>query len=135
MNQIEWSEDLSVGIAEIDGQHRQLIGILNDLIDAENQAKDIEAISAIISSMADYIDYHFGTEEKYMTRFQYKGLESHRKEHRIFIRRVFDFRKQFSLDSQSLSKDMLTFLMDWLLHHIRGTDRNYSQCFRENGLV
>jgi hemerythrin-like metal-binding protein len=84
--------------------------------------------------MVEYIDYHFGTEETYMSRFRYEDLEPHRNEHRIFIRKVFDFRKQFSMDSQLLSKEMLTFLTDWLCHHIRETDKKYTPCFIKNGL-
>lgn len=135
MDKIEWSDDFSVGVAEIDNQHQQLIAIINDLIDAKNQNKDIDVVSAMLSRMANYLDYHFGTEEKYMIRFHYPGLDSHRNEHRTFIRKVFEFRKQYSRDSQSLSRDLLTFLMDWLRNHILETDKGYSQCFRENGLV
>jgi hemerythrin-like metal-binding protein len=135
MNKIEWSENFSVGVAEIDNQHRQLIGLINDLVEAKNQNKSMDELSTMISKMADYLDYHFGTEEKYMLRFQYAGLESHRNEHRTFIRKVFEFRKQYSLDSQSLTQDLLAFLMGWLRHHILETDMSYSQCFRENGLV
>ena len=134
MDQIKWTEDLSVGVSEIDDQHRRLIGIIDDLIDAQNQNKDAEVLSELISKMADYIDYHFGTEEKYMSRFQYAGLEHHRNEHRTFIRKVFEFRKLFTQDHQSLSDDILSFLTEWLRHHIRETDQGYSQCFRENGL-
>jgi len=134
MEKINWSEDISVGVAEIDDQHRQLIGIINHLTDAKQQNRDTEVISEILSRMADYLDYHFGTEEKYMARFPYAEFEPHRNEHRTFIRKVFEFRKQYAQDSQSLSNDILAFLKDWLRHHIQETDKKYSQCLRENGL-
>ena len=135
MNKIEWSEEFSVGISEIDNQHQQLITILNDLIEARNLEKNFNEISAIISKMVDYIGYHFGTEEKYMVRFQYAGLQSHRDEHRTFIQKVLDFRKQLSLENPTIHQDMLTFLQDWIRIHICETDKKYSQCFRVNGLV
>jgi len=135
MNKIEWSENFSVRVSEIDKQHQQLITILNDLIEARNHEKNIDEISATISKMVEYIDYHFGTEEKYMLRFHYAGLQPHRNEHRSFIQKVLDFRKQLSLGNPTILTDMLSFLMDWLRVHICETDKKYSQCFRENGLV
>jgi hemerythrin len=134
MKKVAWSETLSVGISEIDGQHKQLITILNDLLDAKHNKNDFETISALISKMADYIDYHFGTEESYMNRFHFPGLIEHRNEHRLFIRKVFELRRDFSSNKETLSDDMLDFLKNWLQHHIMETDRAYIPCFQEHGL-
>ena len=96
--------------------------------------KDSEIVSDIISRMVDYIDYHFGSEETYMTRFHFPGLVSHRNEHRVFIRKAFELRKQHVQDKEDLSLDVLAFLMDWLRKHITETDAAYRHCFLENGL-
>lgn len=134
MQKIQWSESLSVGVSEIDEQHRKLIGIINDLIDAEAIGSDSEIVSVIISRLVDYIDFHFGTEETYMTRFHFTGLVSHRNEHRVFIRNVFEMRKHHVQDKEDLLPDILAFLTDWLRKHIAETDAAYSKCFLENGL-
>lgn len=134
MEKIQWSESLSVGVKEIDEQHRKLINIVNDLLDAKSLGKDSEIVSDIISRMVDYIDYHFGTEETYMTRFHYPELVSHRNEHRLFIRKVFELRKHHVQDKESLSLDVLAFLVDWFRKHISETDAAYKQCFLENDL-
>jgi len=134
MEKIQWSEALSVGVNEIDEQHRKLVDIINNLLDATVLGIDSDIVSDIISRMVDYIDYHFGTEETYMTRFRYPELVSHRNEHRVFIRKVFELRKQHVQDKQDLSLDVLTFLMNWFRRHITETDAAYRHCFLENGL-
>jgi hemerythrin len=134
VEKIEWSNELSVQVAEIDDQHKNLITMINELLDAKNKGKEENIISALISKLVDYIDYHFGTEETYMTRFNYSELTSHRNEHRDFIKQVLKFRRDHTEEKVSLSEDVLQFLADWFTNHIQGTDKGYSQCFVENGL-
>jgi len=33
-----------------------------------------------------------------------------------------------------LSLDVMSFLKEWLVSHIKGIDKDYTQCFNENGL-
>ncbi len=135
MKTITWSNALSVGVAEIDRQHQNLLSIFNDLVQAAENESSRSVVSEHISKLIAYIDYHFGTEETYMTRFRYPDLHSHRQEHRMFIRKVLSFRRDHAAGKDSLTEDILAFLSDWLRVHIPEVDMAYSRCFRENGLT
>lgn len=135
MDRIEWRDEFSVGVEEIDAQHRELIGLLNELADAKGAGGASELVSDILSRLVDYVAYHFGNEENHMVRFDYKDLVPHRQEHRAFIRKIQDLRRGYLEDRETLTDDLSAFLMQWLETHILGTDQKYRQCFREHGLT
>lgn len=134
MEKVQWTDALSVRVSEIDEQHKSLIRMINELLESKENEKGEEFVSGLISKLVDYIDYHFGTEEKYMTRFKYPDLSSHRSEHREFIKQVMKFRRDYAEKKATLTEDVLCFLADWFKNHIQGTDMGYSDCFVKNGL-
>ena len=50
----EWKNDLSVGIAEIDRQHKVLIDLINQLHDAMLTRKTKEVMSGNLKGLLDY---------------------------------------------------------------------------------
>jgi len=134
MLMIQWDTNLSVGIKEIDDQHKQLVSMLNELSDAIQKDKGKEAYERIIEGLKKYTVIHFGTEEQYFDQFGYPEAESHKREHAIFVQRVTDFEKRFREGPFVLPLDMLTFLVNWLRVHIEVVDKRYAPFFHEHGL-
>jgi hemerythrin len=134
MSFVDWSGSLSVGIEEIDNQHKKLIAIANRLHTAMIQGKGRNIVGEIISELVDYASVHFETEEKYMREFGFDGLDEHSVEHDDFTRKVLDFRSEFNKQNLLLSADVMNFLSNWLITHMLETDRKYMECFYKNGL-
>lgn len=133
MKRLEWTDRFSVGVAEIDAQHQRIVGMINRLREAEERGAARADVSEILVEMTDYLDEHFGTEEKYMERFGYPDLKMHRGEHVAFARKTLAFCRAFREGRESLA-EVLRFLETWLLDHILMTDAKYGPCFREHGL-
>ena len=131
---ITWSDKYSVEINEIDEQHKVLVGMINELHDAMKQAKSKEVSQEILNKMADYINFHFSTEEKYMERFGYPDYAEHKLEHERFVEKVLKFSEDYTNGKAGVSYDILNFLKDWLVGHIQGTDKKYAALFIENGV-
>ena len=131
---ISWSDDFSVGIIEIDEQHKKLINIINDLHAATLKGKGKDAVGPILSGLSSYVAEHFACEEKYFDRFDYAGSASHKLEHKEFIDRLTQFQKDAERGKVMLSLDIMSFLEEWIKEHIRVSDKGYSGCFKENGL-
>ncbi len=129
-----WSDDLSVGVHEIDGQHQKLIELINTLHDAMLARKGKETVSTIIDELAAYTVYHFSTEEKYMGQYKYAGIVTHKREHEGFVRKVEEFQDNYKNNKIGLSIEIMTFLKEWVTGHIRGTDQQYTAHFNKNGL-
>lgn len=134
MSIMKWSDDLSVQVAEIDQQHHRLVDLINKLHDAMLAKQGKQIVSEIIDELAAYTVYHFQAEEKYMQQFKYPHYLAHKKEHGGFVQEVEKFQKDFDSGKLGLSLEIMTFLRDWVTKHIKGTDKQYSALFKENGL-
>lgn len=132
---MKWSDDLSVQVTEIDNQHKKLIDIINSLHEAMLEKKSKEMLAGILDELAAYTVYHFSTEEKYMTEFNYIGLLSHKKEHDAFVSKTESFISAYQSNKLGLSMELMSFLRDWVSNHIKGTDKKYSGVFNKNGLI
>jgi hemerythrin len=130
---VEWSKSLSVDIKVIDGQHKKLLGYMNSFYDALNQGKEKDVLIKLFNDLDDYTKTHFLVEEKYFEKFNYKEKEGHILQHREFIRRLIQMKKQIPEDLMD-TEDLLTFLVDWLMNHIKISDHKYMDCFHQQGI-
>lgn len=134
MSLLEWSDELSCNVKEIDEQHKRLVDMVNELHQAMLGKQGQKALASIIGQMMDYTSYHFATEEKYMALFHYPGFQSHNAEHEEFVRQVTKFQQQFEAGRLGLSIDVLRYLSSWLLNHILGSDKAFGPFFNSHGL-
>ncbi len=134
MDLINWSDSLSVNVAEIDQQHQKLVAMINELNDAMRQGKGKEALKHIVSGLISYTGTHFKTEEQYFDRFGYPDADSHKKNHADFVQKVMEFNNGFEKGKFGLTLEIMNFLSNWLQTHIKGTDKKYSKFFNDNGL-
>lgn len=132
MAYMTWNDSLSVGVREIDDQHKKLIKMINDFY--ENISDNNRAVSRLLASLAEYTVYHFKTEEKYMDRFNYPGTDAHKNEHRLFVEKVTDVKTRFDAGKMVISYEITNFVKDWVIKHVMGSDKKYSKCFTDNGL-
>ena len=131
---IQWNDSFSVNVAEIDRQHQQLIGMINDLNDAMRQGQGKAVMGKIINGLVNYATTHFITEEKYFDKFGYPEAISHKNEHTGFAIKVSEFMDEFEKGNIALPMQILDFLSDWLKNHIKGSDKKFGPFFNEKGL-
>jgi hemerythrin len=133
MTNIEWDKSLSVGVDLIDNQHKMLIERLRKIAKAIEKKQATGEITKTLDFMVDYTDFHFSTEEKYMEKYNYPDKENHILRHEEFkesLRRlVQDFQEEGA--TQVLSSSINTFLMNWLVKHIKGIDIGFGEFLRE----
>jgi len=121
---IIWSEGYSVGIQEIDDQHKKLIGLINQLYNLYLDKRSSE-IASIIKEIKAYTLYHFSTEEKLFRECKYKDMLSHIQMHEGFINDLNDITKNSSASNDILTMKTMTFLQRWLTNHIMKEDKKY----------
>ncbi|MBN2704490.1 MAG: hemerythrin family protein [Pontiellaceae bacterium] len=131
---IQWTKELSVGVAEIDQQHQKLIETINELETAMEQEKEKEVLFGVIQELIAYAKNHFKTEEQYFDQFGYEGGKVHKALHVSFVKKISEFCKDYIAGRAGLSVSLLHFLGDWVVDHITGEDHKYTDCFNSNGL-
>jgi hemerythrin len=125
----EWSEDLSIGIEPIDSQHKELFRRIAALRAGLRSGQGRSALLETLDFLAEYVDVHFSSEEKYMQRYDYPNTFTHRQAHEKFIREIADYKKEMkSLDAANEITSFLGIaverrLADWLKDHIGVMDK------------
>ena len=122
---IEWKEEYSVNIEEIDNQHKRLFELLNELNSSMRIGQGRQVIDKIIKQLVSYTEYHFSIEEKYFKMFNYEFAEEHIREHQEFIEKIQKFQKEYEEGKLTVTLEVLEFLNNWIKHHILGNDKKY----------
>jgi len=130
----KWEEKHSVGIQSIDLQHQELFKLLNKLLDALKRGVAAEVSNQLIFELERYAIMHFQKEEFFFQRFNYPGAEEHIKEHKLFIEKIQTLKADIKSGKVAVSLELLTFLRNWIEHHIVIVDKKYADCFHQNGL-
>jgi hemerythrin len=123
MTLMQWDEGMSVGVEELDAQHKTLIDLINQTYEAI-QKQDGSRIGPLVDQMAAYGKTHFATEERYMRDSGFAGIQEHRFQHAKFNSTVEDFRRM--LDDRTDLARIFVFLSQWLAAHIMDEDMRYS---------
>lgn len=133
-NLVEWTEELSVGIQEIDEQHKILVGLLNRMHEAIVTGKDLQVINSILNELAQYTVVHFAVEESLMRIFNYPDYVAHKQHHEELTAQVVGLQRKVATGEEEISMEVLHFLRHWLTYHILGDDKKYGPFFLERGL-
>jgi hemerythrin len=126
---LQWTSDLSVGVDEIDDQHKELFQRLNNLRIAMGQGKSRAEIGKTVKFLQDYVVEHFATEERHMGRYGYPAFGAHKAEHEAFIKDFSAFKKKLeNIEihggiTSFLAIEMQRRLYDWLINHIGRIDK------------
>ena len=126
-----WKQEYSVGNDLMDEQHQVLIEMINKLHDAMKIGKGNVEAGHIVTEMIDYSVMHFSMEEELMKKFAFTGLSDHKIEHKAFMTKADEFRKQINTGSFTLSMEVANFLKDWLTNHILVNDMAYSKVVKK----
>ncbi|MFZ2152512.1 MAG: bacteriohemerythrin [Microgenomates group bacterium] len=131
---LEWESKYSVGVKVIDDQHQKMFATINSLISTINTMPTKDEVMKIITSLIEYKKFHFATEEKYFTEFNYEGAADHIAQHQEFTKKLSAIQQQAGDDYLLLAFELVDFLEDWLIGHLQTSDRLYIDCFLSHGL-
>ncbi len=134
MSLITWSDNLSVGVEEIDNQHKKLIQLINGLHDHLLAGDANEIMGKVLERVIDYTSFHFGTEEKLMEKYDYSFSSAHRREHKKLVETALDLQSKLNSGNTHITAETMTFLKDWLYHHILEVDKLFGKHLNSHGV-
>lgn len=131
---VEWTDELSVGVQEIDEQHKILVGLVNRMYESIIRRTDRQEINVILNELAQYTVIHFAVEESLMRIFDYPDYDAHKKHHQELINQVVELQHKTAANEASVSMEVLHFLRHWLTYHILNDDKKYGPFLLGKGL-
>jgi hemerythrin len=120
MQEIQWSERLSVGVPMMDAQHKRLIELINTM----HGQSDAGTLFDVIMLMFNYASEHFAAEEQLMRAGAYPDLERQIREHKAFLAKTTDFAGRDFSEPEARAQ-VTAYLCTWLTHHILDVDMQY----------
>lgn len=127
-NMLKWSSDLSVGLVEIDDQHKELFSSINGLLGAlHSNAAEAEVLKLFLF-LESYVVKHFGMEEGYMdcyAMYGYQETARHKSEHKAFIRDLSEFKIDLEVAEPSAQfiEEFKKWICNWWMLHIQHIDK------------
>jgi hemerythrin-like metal-binding protein len=133
-SQLVWSDEFSIGMPEIDAQHRVLIELINQVWDTIIPAKPDHAKTfQIIEELERYTLTHFTAEEVFLREMGYLNFDQHKAKHDHFVARIAQEKDKISA-GQRMTLDIVYFLRDWLVNHILVSDKEYVAEFKNRAV-
>ena len=120
----ELTQDLMTGNALIDSEHKQLFQAINTLLDACSQGKGRDQLMDTVRFLNNYVNKHFGDEEKLQVSSNYPGYSSHKTFHDGYKRQMTQATQDLLSDGPTVKAlGQINQMAGILVSHIRIEDR------------
>jgi hemerythrin len=129
-----WSDLYSVGVDEIDQQHRVLVGLINRLDAGSRKGGDAESVDAVLAALVDYMREHFADEERLMREHDYPDADAHVAAHARLTERVRTMVQRSDQGATPPLRELKLFLRQWFISHVLHTDKALGTALRDAGV-
>ncbi len=122
MSVIEWRGEFSVGLAEVDHEHREMIAAINRLHGEIGAGASAAEVSDRIGEIESAISAHFALEEKSMAALRYDDYAGHKRDHEQLLDEILDIRDGVLEDGRYDPAALSATLTHWFREHFRTHD-------------
>jgi hemerythrin len=122
MTLLKWKPAYSLGIPSVDLEHREMIGMINELYDRMEGQFEAEAIEDFLGDIHANISAHFALEERLMREAGYEEYEDHKEEHEDLLDQIRDMMDHFDEDPERGLERLKEQLSGWFGGHFATFD-------------
>jgi len=129
--EIAWTDYLSVGVPEMDEEHRQFIARVNELNKAIIESEDKATVERLMDLMLMEATHHFWHEQELLERWKYPEAEAHAAKHAELTAQFARVMKEIEASDISFvwaSKGLL--FKQLLVEHLLREDMKYRDFLR-----
>ena len=121
---MEWKDEYSLGILEIDNQHKLLMNSFSVIEESIKLDLGWSNTHYAIVELIKVAHMHFAFEEALMRMFGYPGSDAHKKEHQSFFDDLENIEHLALKETARI--EIVDFMKNWLASHILVNDRGYA---------
>lgn len=122
MSVLQWRKEFSVGIEEVDHEHKELIESICSLQNKMQGGADADVAIEALGEIYAQISAHFALEEKAMRKMHYVAYADHKEDHETLLDDLRDIMDAVE-DDGALDEAQLTDDLDrWFSDHFKTHD-------------
>ena len=122
---IEWRNEYSVGLPEVDHEHREMIAMINALQLEAAGGAGIASVMAALGEIHARISAHFALEEKCMISLGYDGYPEHKADHERLLDDIRDIMDEVSTTGRFDPEKLGARLGAWFVGHFSTLDARF----------
>jgi diguanylate cyclase len=123
---LSWEEAYESGHEVLDGQHRRMFELTNELIDATlGRGSNKARTEQVLDDLLAHIRMHFSYEELLLDHLHYEHLAVHRGAHALLLQRAVDLREKASQGTADPGALVAFLAKDVVSRHILAVDRHF----------
>ena len=122
MNLINWKEEFSVGVVEVDHEHQELIELINQLHRSVREGVTRKQVVEGLGEIYAQIAAHFALEERYMRESRYRAYGEHKEDHETLLDDLRDIMDEVEDDGDFDERRLSIDLDRWFSDHFRTHD-------------
>ncbi len=135
MTLMGWNDALSVNVKEIDNHHKRLINLINDVYRGIMMEKPEGLVHRTLDELVSFTQTHFAYEERLFGDHGYPDQSAHMAKQKELLTQIGNLVGRYKSGETGVGTEMMTFLKDWLVKHIMGTDQQYTSFLNSKGVV
>lgn len=122
MSLIAWREEFTIGLPDVDHEHRELIAMINALHESLGPAAEVERIVAALGEIQARIAAHFALEEREMRRLDYISVTEHKDDHERLLDDIMEITDAVESPADYDPEAFGQRLSRWFTDHFRTHD-------------
>lgn len=129
---LQWNNEWNSGNEDVDKEHKELLELLNDLINAAIMEMDFEKSLEKLDALIDRTIKHFDREEEILKDIGYKDYDKHSKIHKNLIGKVFQLKQCYENRELNPSAFFSFLADDVVIGHLINEDIQFFNLFNKS---
>ena len=122
MSLINWREEFSVSVVEVDYEHQELIDLINEMHRSVQESVTRDQVVAGLGEIYAQIAAHFTLEEKVMQETRYPAFREHKMDHEALLDDLRDIMDEVEDDGEFDETRLATDIDRWFSDYFRTHD-------------
>ncbi len=122
MSLIAWRDEFTIGLPDVDHEHRELIAMINALHESLGPAADAEMVVAALGEIHARTAAHFALEEREMRKLDYLSVTEHKDDHERLLDDILDISDTVKSPADYNPEALGRRLSTWFTEHFRPHD-------------
>jgi hemerythrin len=124
---LQWSDDLSVGVVEMDRQHQRLVELVDRLHKVMAACQGDHIKKEILTEFLTCAKVHLTAEERLMRQCGYPQFADHKRLHDRLMEKAIRLNEKMLQVPMTPSAGLESILKGWLVQHIVQQDKEYGR--------